>query len=150
VTVGPNDLRGAARDSYDMWRSLGLSESAAMNALIEDGLVELSDHDRLVRNFRSTFGLSEAQAERAARGRGGSPTSTPVSGQSSVEEGDQPWPESGLSWHVRFQREMARLDRERQEIKALQEERWRREDEEKINRERKKLGLSPVDLDRYR
>jgi hypothetical protein len=74
----PDDLRGTARDSYDTWRRLGLSESAAMNALVEDGVVQLSQHDRLVKNFRETFGLSERAAEIAAAGRDGPPV-RPVS-----------------------------------------------------------------------
>ena len=39
----------------------------------------MSDHDRLVRNFRKTFGLTEVAAEIAARGRDGGPSERSVS-----------------------------------------------------------------------
>jgi hypothetical protein len=52
-----------------MWRRIGLSEQAALDTVIEDGLVPLSDHDRAARALRKTFNLSESQAEAAARGR---------------------------------------------------------------------------------
>jgi hypothetical protein len=75
----PDELREDARDSYDMWRRLGLSEQAAMNALIEDGLIPLSEEDRLARNLQSIFRLNEDQARRAAAGRVGGSSSRPVS-----------------------------------------------------------------------
>jgi hypothetical protein len=73
----PEDLRGSARDSYHMWRELGLSERAAMNALVEDGLVAMSAQDCLVENFKN-LGLSESEAEIAADGRHG-PSRWPAS-----------------------------------------------------------------------
>jgi hypothetical protein len=76
VTVRPDDLRGAARDSYDTWRSIGLSESAAMNALVEDGVITLSEEERQARMFSDVFGLSEAEARRAAAGRDGCRTAS--------------------------------------------------------------------------
>jgi hypothetical protein len=42
------------------------SESAAMNALVEDGVIQLCEEDQLARSFRSTFGLSESAARIAA------------------------------------------------------------------------------------
>jgi hypothetical protein len=67
----PDDLHGGARDSYDTWRRLGLSEQAAMDVLREDGLLPPeSDHDRLVANFMM-LGLSASEAEVAAVGRDG-------------------------------------------------------------------------------
>jgi hypothetical protein len=67
--IKPGDLNRKQREMFDTWRSLGLSESAAMDALREDGLVAMSDHDRLVANFVS-LGLSASEAETAAHGRG--------------------------------------------------------------------------------
>jgi hypothetical protein len=52
-----------------MWRRIGLSEQAALDTVIEDGLVPLSDHDRAARALRKTFNMSESQAEAAARSR---------------------------------------------------------------------------------
>jgi hypothetical protein len=67
----PEDLRGSARDSYEMWRSLGLSEQVAMDALIEDGVITLSEEERQARMFSEVFGLSESEARRAAEERDG-------------------------------------------------------------------------------
>jgi hypothetical protein len=81
----PNDLRGAARDAYDTWRSIGLSESAAMNALVEDGVITLSEDEKLGRRFQIIFGLSESEARRAVHGHGGSsvPPVSETAGRSS-------------------------------------------------------------------
>jgi hypothetical protein len=79
VTVRPEDLRGEARDAFRMWRdTFGLSEAAAMNALVEDGVITLSEDEQLARRFSKLFGLSEAEARRAVAGRGG-PTVRTVS-----------------------------------------------------------------------
>jgi hypothetical protein len=78
----PSDLNPTQRKSYDLWRDLGLTESAAMNALVEDGVITLSEDEQLARTLRHTFGLSEQAAEIAARG-GGGPSSRPVSEASS-------------------------------------------------------------------
>jgi hypothetical protein len=77
--IKPSDLNPTQRKSYDLWRDLGLTESAAMNALVEDGVIRLSEEEKLARSFRDTWGLSEAQAEIAARGRDSGPSSRPVS-----------------------------------------------------------------------
>jgi hypothetical protein len=62
-----------------MWRNtFGLSEAAAMNALVEDGVIKVSEHDQLARSLQETFGLSDAAAGVAARGRGDSLSSRPA------------------------------------------------------------------------
>jgi hypothetical protein len=84
----PDDLRGRARDSYEIWRRLGLSEQAAMDVLREDGLIPMGDHDRLVANFVS-LGLSASEALTAAHGRSGgmhTPTGQVASAASLAEE----------------------------------------------------------------
>jgi hypothetical protein len=68
--IKPSDLNRKQREAFNVWRSLGLSESAAMDALREDGLIQESDHDRLVANF-VRLGLTASEAEIAAHGRGG-------------------------------------------------------------------------------
>jgi hypothetical protein len=53
-----------------------------MDALVEDGVVRLSEEEKLARSFRETWGLSEVQAEIAVQGRDGPSrraSSTPVS-----------------------------------------------------------------------
>jgi hypothetical protein len=68
----PDDLRGAARDAYDMWRNtFGLSEQRAMRALEQDGLITLTEDEKFARSLQETWGLSRAAAEIAARGRDG-------------------------------------------------------------------------------
>jgi hypothetical protein len=68
----PDDLRGAARGAYDMWRNtFGLSEQSAMRALEQDGLITLTEDEKCARSFQETWGLSRAAAEIAARGRDG-------------------------------------------------------------------------------
>lgn len=64
------ELGPEARRRYDAWRTIGLSESAAMQALRDDGLLQESAHDRAVEVYRS-LGLSDAAAEVAASGRDG-------------------------------------------------------------------------------
>ena len=78
MIVRPEDLRGEARDAFRMWRdTFGLSEAAAMNALVEDGVITLSEDEQLARRFSKLFGLSEAEARRAVAGRdGGSRSAT--------------------------------------------------------------------------
>jgi len=49
-------LNPEQRSAYNVWRWMGLSESAAMDALREGGLVEVSEFDRTVSAFRSIFG----------------------------------------------------------------------------------------------
>jgi hypothetical protein len=68
----PKDLRGAARDAYDMWRNtFGPSEQSAMRALEQDGLITLTEDEKFTRSLQETWGLSPAAAEIAARGRDG-------------------------------------------------------------------------------
>jgi hypothetical protein len=50
----PSDLNPTQRKSYDLWRDLGLTEAAAMNALVEDGVVRLSEEEKLARRFSSS------------------------------------------------------------------------------------------------
>jgi hypothetical protein len=151
--IKKEDLNRQQREGFDLWRSFGLSEQAALDALIEDGTVTLSPHDQLVRSFR-IIGLSEKAAETAARGRGGSPfgiassSPTPVSDlRYSGNDGDgSPWPETGLPWHQRMQRELDRQGREIIKIAEAQREHRRQEAEVQVNRDRNRLGLPPVDL----
>jgi hypothetical protein len=71
-------LNSEQRRAFETWRAVGLSESAAMNALIEDGVITLSEDEHLAQRFQDTFGLSEEAAQIAAAGRQGAPHS-PVS-----------------------------------------------------------------------
>lgn len=64
------DLRGEALQSYETWRGLGLSESAALDQVMESGQVEVDGFDRMVGAFRG-LGLSESAARVAAVGRDG-------------------------------------------------------------------------------
>ena len=50
-----------------------------MNALVEDGVITLTEDEQLARTFQRTFGLSESAATRAAEGRDG-PSRKPASG----------------------------------------------------------------------
>jgi hypothetical protein len=82
VSVKPEDLGWEARRAYDMWREVGLSESAAMQALRDDGVLARDaaargaarsvdpERERLAEAFRE-LGLSEAVAGAAADGRDG-------------------------------------------------------------------------------
>jgi hypothetical protein len=80
--IKPNELNPEQRRAFETWRAVGLSESAAMNALIEDGVITLSEDEHLARRFQDMFGLSEEAAQIAAAGRDGAPhraASSPVS-----------------------------------------------------------------------
>jgi hypothetical protein len=67
----PEDLNPEQRSAYNVWRWMGLSESAALNALREDGLLQTTDHDQFTEMFRKVFGMSEGAARVAADGRAG-------------------------------------------------------------------------------
>jgi hypothetical protein len=79
--VKPEDLGPKERRAFDMWRTIGLTEAAAMQALRDDGLLPVSEHDRAMRVYRD-LGLSESAAEIAVAGRDGTrrPTSERGSG----------------------------------------------------------------------
>jgi hypothetical protein len=75
------DLRGEARDAYRIWHDfVGLSEASALDLVRADGLVEESGVDGsgvhgsgvdgLAGPLGNIFGLSEAAARVASRGRG--------------------------------------------------------------------------------
>jgi hypothetical protein len=113
----PEDLRGDARDSYEMWRRLGLGEDAAMDALIEDGLVSLTEDEQLARTFQRLFGLSEEAAKTATGGRDSRSAPARNAGGAS-----RPVVESNLEWHARMQRELAELNRGIAEVDATQRE----------------------------
>jgi hypothetical protein len=67
----PDDLRGAARDAYHMWRNnFGLSEQSAMRGLEQDGAISLSEDEELARRFQNIC-LSESEARRAVDDHGG-------------------------------------------------------------------------------
>jgi hypothetical protein len=82
----------------------------------------VNDHDRLAGIFKKTFGLSEAQAEAAARGRDGS--SAPSFGASGpvAEDESRRVVESEAEWQARMQRELAELARGIAEVDAMQRE----------------------------
>ena len=95
MTLRVEDLRGEARDAFRMWRdTFGLSEAAAMNALVEDGVITLSEDEQLARRFSKLFGLSEAEARRAVAGRDG-PTARTVS-ETAVRSSASPQPGDAL------------------------------------------------------
>jgi hypothetical protein len=72
MTIDPKDLRGEAARVFQTWRSIGLSESSAIEQLRRDGLLGQPDaFDRLVENFKA-LGLSPDAARTAAVGRAGS------------------------------------------------------------------------------
>jgi hypothetical protein len=68
MIVDPKSLSGEALRRYDTWRTLGLSESAAIEELRRDGLIEEDGFERAVGLFMR-LGLSEAEARTAAVGR---------------------------------------------------------------------------------
>lgn len=68
-TYRPDELPPKVREVYELWRDMGLSESAAVDAAMEGE--PRSAHDQLVGEFKA-MGLSEAGAEVAACGRPGS------------------------------------------------------------------------------
>jgi hypothetical protein len=83
--IKPEDLRGDARRMFDVWRSIGMSESATMEMLREDGLIPISERDRMV-EFCKSMGLSPAEAEIAADCRDGpSPRLVPTSSKAVAE-----------------------------------------------------------------
>jgi hypothetical protein len=65
----PEDLPAEAESVFDVYRWMGVSESAAMDLLAQDGLVEQRGIDRAAATFGSVFGLSAEAAATAARGR---------------------------------------------------------------------------------
>ncbi|GAA2726352.1 hypothetical protein [Actinocorallia aurantiaca] len=69
--MSAEELTGQARSLYESWRELGLSESAALDAVTESGLIRESTApaDRLEAAF-TEMGLTESAARRAAAGRG--------------------------------------------------------------------------------
>jgi hypothetical protein len=70
VTLRVEDLRGEARDAFRMWCEVfHLSESAALAAVAQDGLVEQDGFDRAAASFANIFNLNEGAARVAARGR---------------------------------------------------------------------------------
>jgi len=99
--VRAQDLTGEARRLFEEWRGLGYTEYQALDRVRRSGLVRepelyetlrgvfglsqeaavvgalgrhpepTDDHDQLARSFRETWGLSEAAADAAARGRDG-------------------------------------------------------------------------------
>jgi hypothetical protein len=79
--VRPEDLPVEAASAYRVWRNVfGLSESAALVAVQQDGLVEVSEGDRLAGSFGRIFGLSTEAARVAAEGRNGPLRSVSESG----------------------------------------------------------------------
>jgi hypothetical protein len=99
----PDDLRGAARNVYDMWRNtFGLSEQSAMRALEQDGAIPLSEDEKLARRFQNIFGLSESEARRAVDDHGGRsvPPVSESAGRSSAapQPGDALWLRAAGGW----------------------------------------------------
>ena len=86
MTLRVEDLRGEARDAFRMWREVfHLSESAALAAVAQDGLVEQDGFDRAAASFANIFNLNEGAARVAARGR------------MSVSEAKEFWDSAGSS-----------------------------------------------------
>ena len=87
------DLRGEARDAYRIWHDFfGLSEASALDLVRADGLVEESGVDGsgidgLAGSLGNIFGLSEAAARVASRGRG-SVSEVAVRSSAGPEPGD--------------------------------------------------------------
>src|SRR5215208_5684197 len=117
----PDDLRGAARDAYDMWRkTFGLSEQSAMRALEQDGAIPLSEDEKLARRFQNIFGLSESEARRAVDDHGGS--SVPPVSESAGRSSAAPQPGDALRLVVKIEELAAGLRRRGvSEEKALRE-----------------------------
>lgn len=68
----PEDLSGDAREMYEAWRGLGLSETRALAEVAGmDGAPQVEPFDELASAFRS-MGLSEGESRAAAVGRDGS------------------------------------------------------------------------------
>jgi hypothetical protein len=88
-----------------------------MNALIEDGVITLSEDEKLARRFQRLFGLSVEAAKAAAGGRDSRSAPSPE-----ASGAGRPVVESNLEWHARMQRELAELDRGIAEVDAAQRE----------------------------
>jgi hypothetical protein len=116
----PEDLPADAPAAFSVWRWMGVSESAAMDLLHEDGLLPITEHDQLTGMFRKVFSMSEGAARVAADGRGG-PSPRPVSevaGRSSAA----PQPGDALRLVVKIEELAADLCRRGvSEEKALRE-----------------------------
>lgn len=109
MTTDPSELTGKARDRFDFWHGLmGLSEAAALCAVREDGLLDESGdaYDREISRWR-TFGLNEAEARAAVRGR---EYSSDAAARAGLSETAVPWPagaEENDPGFVRFARELS-------------------------------------------
>lgn len=66
--MSPDQLTGTARERYDTWRRLGLSEAASLREVTSEGLVPADPFDDMA-SFFQALGLSEAGARHAAVGR---------------------------------------------------------------------------------
>jgi len=77
--IKPEDLNAKQRQTFNMWRRLGLNERSSLLAMEQDGQITLSEDERRVRTFSEVFSLSEAAARRAVEGRDG-PSRRPASG----------------------------------------------------------------------
>jgi hypothetical protein len=82
--IKPSDLTAEQRRAFDVWRRLGLSESSALLAMEQDGVIPVSEQDRQARMFTNAFGLTASEARRAVEGRdgGGAPSSSVSVGSS--------------------------------------------------------------------
>jgi hypothetical protein len=77
--IKPDDLTPKQRQTFNMWRRLGLSEQSSLRAMEQDGQITLSEGERRARMFSEVFGLSPSGARRAVEGRDG-PSRRPASG----------------------------------------------------------------------
>ncbi|MEU6036904.1 hypothetical protein ABZ801_15995 [Actinomadura sp. NPDC047616] len=70
----PEDLTGEAREVYEAWRGVGLSEPRALDEVRRSGLSGLPEQDGFdaMTQMFQTIGLSESEARAAAIGRDGS------------------------------------------------------------------------------
>jgi hypothetical protein len=79
--IKPDGLTPKQRQTFNMWRRLGLSEQSSLRAMEQDGQIPLSEDERQARMFSEIFGLSPSGARRAVEGRDGPsrrPASRPV------------------------------------------------------------------------
>jgi hypothetical protein len=123
MNVDPKSLSGEARRRYDTWRTLGLSEAAAIEELRCDGLVEEDGFDRAVRRF-VRLGMSESAARTAAVGRMSEAEARRGYGAASGETSEEAADAIGLN----LMREIVEVREQLRDLDELQRVRFARED----------------------
>jgi hypothetical protein len=107
--VQPEDLSAEAASAFRVWRWMGVSESAVMDLLHEDGLLPTTELDQLTKTFREVFDMSKGAARVAADGRGG-PSLRPVS-ETAGRSSAAPQPGDALRLVVKIEELAANLCR---------------------------------------